>query len=173
MDNTFLIKKHNQHHLGLWLTHLCFFWSGRPFPHPLWWLYLGFNIIPINPRLISCYDVLKKVFTTICIGKQFLTDFNTVIFLIVSQQARHNCNIFTKFAAKFHTHTHTHCSSSSFIVTLSLIHWTDSAHAQFSGCSPTTNVLCKTGQVAICSQKLMLGVLSSRSTLSVLVGCYL
>ena len=33
---------------------------------------------------MSCYDVLKKVFITICIGKQFVTDFNTVLFLIVS-----------------------------------------------------------------------------------------
>jgi len=35
-------------------------------------LHLGFNIIPTNPRLIFCYDVLKKVFIIICIGKQFL-----------------------------------------------------------------------------------------------------
>jgi len=65
------------------------FWLRRPFPHPLRRLRLGFNIIPINPRLISCYDVLKKCFVTICIGKQFLNDFNTVLFLIVSQQTRH------------------------------------------------------------------------------------
>ena len=56
---------------------------------PLWRLHLGFNIIPINPRLISCYDVLKKVFITICIGKQLLTDFNTVLFLIISEEMRH------------------------------------------------------------------------------------
>jgi hypothetical protein len=46
-------------------------------------------LIPINPRLISFYDVLKKVFITICIGKQFLTDFNMDLSLIISQQARH------------------------------------------------------------------------------------
>jgi len=61
-------QKHNQHHLDLWLTYPCFFWSRRLFPHPLRQLHLGFNIIPINPHLISCYDVLKKVFITICIG---------------------------------------------------------------------------------------------------------
>ena len=33
-------------------------------------LHLGFNIIPTNPRLIFCYDVLKKVFIIICIGKR-------------------------------------------------------------------------------------------------------
>ena len=32
---------------------------------------------------------VKKVFITIRIGKQFLTDFNTVLLLIVSQQTRH------------------------------------------------------------------------------------
>jgi hypothetical protein len=48
------------------------FWSRRPYPHPLWRLHLGFNMILTNPRLISCYDVLK-VFITICTGKQFLT----------------------------------------------------------------------------------------------------
>ena len=46
-------------------------------------------LIPINPRLISFYDVLKKVFIAICIGKQFLADFNTVLFLTVDQQTRH------------------------------------------------------------------------------------
>jgi len=65
------------------------FWSRRPFPHPLRRLHLGLNIIPINPRLISCYDVLQKVFITIYTGKQFLTDFNMVLFLIVIQQPRH------------------------------------------------------------------------------------
>jgi len=85
----FQSKKHNQQHLDLWPTHPCFSWSRRPFPRPLRRLHLGFNIIPINPHLISCHDVLKKVFITICIGKQFLTDFNTVLFLIVSQQTRH------------------------------------------------------------------------------------
>ena len=65
------------------------FWSRRPFPHPLRRLHLGFNIIPTNPRLISCYDVLKKVSITICIGKQFLTDFSTALFLIVCRQTRH------------------------------------------------------------------------------------
>ena len=66
-----------------------FFWSRIPFPHPLRRLHLGFNIIPLNPRLVSCYHFLKKVFITSCIGKQFLADFNTVLFLIVSQQTRH------------------------------------------------------------------------------------
>jgi hypothetical protein len=82
--------------------------------------------------------------------------------------------IFTKFAAKFHTHTHTHthrrCSSSSFIVTLSLIRRKVCAHAQFSGCSSTTNAHSETGQTAVCYQNLMLGALSSRSALSALVG---
>ena len=60
---------------------LCaFFGQGDPFPHPLRQLHLGFNIISINPRLISCYDVLKNVFVTIGIRKQFLTDFNMVVF---------------------------------------------------------------------------------------------
>ena len=65
------------------------FLVDRPFPHPLRRLHIGFNIIPINPRLISCCDGLKKVFITICTGKHFLTDFNTVLFLIVSQQTQH------------------------------------------------------------------------------------
>jgi len=86
MDNAFPIRKHNQHHLDLWFIH-AFFWSRRPFPHPLRQLHLGFNIIPINPRLISCYDVLKKVFINICIGKQFMTEFNMVLFLIVNKHS--------------------------------------------------------------------------------------
>ena len=65
------------------------FWSGRSFPHPLRRQHLGFNFIRWNPRFISCYDVLKKIFITICIRKKVLTDFNTVLFLIASQQTRH------------------------------------------------------------------------------------
>jgi len=62
-DGTMLSnQKHSQQHLDFWPTHQCFFfWSRRPFPHPLGRLHLGFNIIPINPRLVSCYYVLKKI----------------------------------------------------------------------------------------------------------------
>ena len=68
-----------------------------------------------------------------------------------------------------HTHTHTRSSSSSFIVTLSLIQRRACARAQFSRCSSTTNAHSETGQMAVC-QNLMLGALSSCSTLSLLVG---
>jgi len=57
MCNAFPIKKHN---LELWPTHPRFLWSRRPFPHPMRRTHLGFNIIPINPCLTTCYDVLKK-----------------------------------------------------------------------------------------------------------------
>ena len=93
MDNAFPIIKHNQQHLNLWPTHPCFFWSRRPFAYPLRRFHLGFNITPVNPRLISCHDVLKKGFVTISIGNQFLTDFNTVLFLIVNKRG-------TNFALK-------------------------------------------------------------------------
>ena len=66
--------------------------------------------------------------------------------------------------------THTRCSSSSFIVTLSLIRRTACARAQFSGCGSKINAHGETGQTAVCSQNLTLGVLSSRSALSLLVG---
>jgi hypothetical protein len=52
---------------------------------------------------------------------------------------------------------------------LSLIRQT-CAHAQFSGCSSTTNAHSETEQMAVCCQNLKLGALSSRSVLSVLVG---
>ena len=86
------------------------------------------------------------------------------------KQLKYLCKMFTKFAAKFHTHTHTRCSSSSIIVTLSPIRRTACACAQFSSCSSTTNANSETGQMAVCSQNLMLGALSSCSTLSLLVG---
>jgi hypothetical protein len=44
------------------------------------------------------------------------------------------------------------------------------AHAQFSGCSSTTNVHSETGRTAVCCQNLTLCALSSRSALSLLVG---
>ena len=65
---------------------------------------------------------------------------------------------------------YTRCSSSSFVVTLSLIRRTACAHAEFSGCSSTTNAHSETGQMAVSCQNLTLGALSSRSALSVLVG---
>jgi len=52
----------------------------------------------------------------------------------------------------------------------SLIRQTACACAQFSGYSSTTNVHSETGQVAVCSQNLMLDVRSSCSVLFVLVG---
>ena len=123
MDNAFPIKKHNQHHLDLWPIHPCFFWLRRRFPHPLRWLHLGFNIIPVK-------------------------------YLPSLQQ----------------NFPHTRCSSSSFIVTLSLIQRTACAHAQFCGCCSTTNAHSETKQMAVCCQNLPLGVLSSHTTPSVLVG---
>ena len=44
------------------------------------------------------------------------------------------------------------------------------ARAQFSWCSSTTNAHSETGQMALCSQNLPLGALSSRSAPAVLVG---
>jgi hypothetical protein len=44
------------------------------------------------------------------------------------------------------------------------------AHAQFSGCSPTTNAHSESAQMTVCCQNRTLGELSSRSALSVLVG---
>jgi hypothetical protein len=49
---------------------------------------------------------------------------------------------------------------------MSLIRRTACAHAQFSGCSPTTNDHSETGHMAVCFQNLTLGDLSSRSALS-------
>jgi hypothetical protein len=51
-----------------------------------------------------------------------------------------------------------------------VIRRTACARAQFSGCSLTTNAHSKTGQMAVCCQNLSLNALSSRSTLSLLVG---
>jgi hypothetical protein len=58
----------------------------------------------------------------------------------------------------------------SWISSLSLVRRTACARAHFSGCSSTTNAHGETGQMVVCCQNLMLGVLSSRSALSVLVG---
>ena len=82
-----------------------------------------------------------------------------------------NWNVSIKFLPSFQQNlTHTLCSSSSFIVTLPLIRRTACLHDQFSGFSSTTNALSETGQMAVCCQNLTLGALSSRSTLSVLIG---
>jgi hypothetical protein len=54
-----------------------------------------------------------------------------------------------------------------------LIRRTACARVQFSECSSTTNAHSETGQMAVCCQNLPLGVLSSRSAPSVLVGALL
>jgi hypothetical protein len=93
---------------------------------------------------------------------------HTVLPVNLVKQLECLCKFFTKFAAKFHTHAR--CSSSSFVVTLSLIRRTACARAQFSRCSSTTIAHSITGQMAVCCQNLTLGVLSSCSALSLLVG---
>jgi hypothetical protein len=51
-----------------------------------------------------------------------------------------------------------------------VIRQTDCARAQLSGCSSKINAHSETGQMTVCCLNLTLGVLSSRSALSVLVG---
>jgi hypothetical protein len=91
----------------------------------------------------------------------------TALSICLVKQLKCLCKIVTKFAARFHAHAR--CSS-SFTVTLSLIWQTACARAQFIGCSFMTNAYSETGQMAVCCHSLMLGVLSSHSALSVLVG---
>ena len=92
---------------------------------------------------------------------------HTVLPVCLVKQLKCLCKIFYQVCSKI---SHTRCSSSSFIVTLSLIRQTACAHAQFSGCSLTTNAHSETGQMAVCYKILTLGALSSRSTLSVRIG---
>jgi hypothetical protein len=77
------------------------------------------------------------------------------------------CKIFTKFCSKI---SHTNFVLQALSLSLSLIQRTACARAQFSGCSSTTNAHSETGQMAACCQYLALGVLSSRSALSMLDG---
>lgn len=86
MDNAFPVKK-AKHHLCLQLNYACIL--GEAFYHPLERLHFGFNIIAVNSHLIYSNDVHKKLFIFICSGKQFLTDFGMLPFLIVSQQTWH------------------------------------------------------------------------------------
>jgi len=60
-ENALQIKKHNQYTLIFDRLISVFFWSRRPFPHPLRRLHLGFSIIPINPRRITFYDILNAL----------------------------------------------------------------------------------------------------------------
>jgi hypothetical protein len=56
-----------------------FFWSRKPFPHPLRRLHLGFNIIPIHPRLFSCYDCSKISHThTRCSSSSFIVTLSLI-----------------------------------------------------------------------------------------------
>jgi len=134
--------------------------------------WLSFVHVEGRPGLgSSLTDILPSLKT---LNHSWQCSAHTVLPVCLVKQLKCLCKIFTKFAAKLHTHTHTHThtrySSSSLIVTLSLIWWTACVRAQFSGCRSTTNAHSKTGQMPVCCQNLMLGVLSSHSMLSVLVG---
>ena len=87
---------------------------------------------------------------------------HAVLSVCLVKQLKRICKMFTKFASKFHT-----LFSSS---ALSLIRRTASAHAEFSGCSSTTNAHSETGQMAVCCQNLTLGARSSHSARYMLVG---
>jgi hypothetical protein len=82
MDNAFPIQKHSQQHPDFLPTHPYFFWSSRPFLHPLRRLHLGFNIKPINPRLISCKIFMKfapKYHThTCCSSSSFIVTLSLI-----------------------------------------------------------------------------------------------
>ena len=70
-------------------THLAsFFWSRRRFWYPLWWLDSRFDIVPVHPFLISCNNVFQKVITISSVQK-LLTHVNSILFLIIPQQAWH------------------------------------------------------------------------------------
>jgi hypothetical protein len=54
MDSAFPIKKHNHHHLGLWLTYLFFFWSKSPFHTDLPYLWLSnWNVCKIFTKFAA------------------------------------------------------------------------------------------------------------------------
>jgi hypothetical protein len=77
------------------------------------------------------------------------------------------CKTVTKFTAKFHIHTCVLQALSWSLCHLcdeKLLHMLSSADVALM-----TNARSKTGQMAVCCQNLMLGVLSSRSALSMLV----
>ena len=145
-DSASPIKKHNQQHLHLWLTHPCLFLSAH-------------TVLPIC--LVKHLICLCEIFT------KFAAKFHTHTHTILQAFEMSLWNFYqvgSKISLSLsHTHTHTHISSSTFIVTLSLIRQTVCALAQFSRCSSTTNAHSKTGQMAMCCQNLMLGALSSHS----------
>ena len=95
---------------------------------------------------------------------------HTVLPICFIKQLKCLCKIFTKFATKFQQHTLFFKLFNCHIVTLSLNRRTACAHAHFSGCSMTTSAYSEMGQMAVCCQNLMLGVLSSGSVLPMLVG---
>ena len=66
-----------------------FFWSRKALSPLTAAIASWFQHHNHKPCLISYYDVLKKGFITICIGKQFLPDFNVPLFLIAIQKPRH------------------------------------------------------------------------------------
>jgi len=85
------------------------------------------------------------------------------------KQLKYLCKILPSLQVNF-THTDTHTMLFKHFRCHFVTNPTACAPAKFGGCSSTTNAHSEMGQMAVCCQNLTLGALSSRSTLSVLVG---
>jgi len=65
MNNALLVEENGQHCLHIASTHSRFLGSRRGWGLPLRRLSLGFGVIAIDPRFVTCYDRFQEVFVVL------------------------------------------------------------------------------------------------------------
>ena len=113
----------------MWMHLAWFFWSWWRFWHPLWWLDFRFDIVPVHPYLISCNNVFQKVIIIISSVQKLLTHVNSILFLIICQQAwqKFSCNAMHAqiFGTNFMAHRFWDTQFFSYLSIFQTTIWTD------------------------------------------------
>lgn len=82
MYHTTGVKENGQYDFDFAVDQLWFFWSQGWRMLPLWWLHLGFWVVPIHPCFITCDHGVQKVGVTVGIVQHVLCDVQTPLLLL-------------------------------------------------------------------------------------------
>ena len=91
MHHPTVTKENGQHHFDVALHLPGLFWPRGCWMFLLWWLRLGFRVIPINSWLVTSGHNVQKFGVTVCIVQHVLRDFQQSCF----------CSIVSNFGTNF------------------------------------------------------------------------
>jgi len=82
--NTLRIKKNASNMTFCFASHLVpHLWSRRRGTLPLWRLQFCLRVVPVDPGLVTCHNVLKKIHVLACTLKQITGDCMTLLALVI------------------------------------------------------------------------------------------